>query len=68
MHESVRWLASKGRVDECVEVMADIARINGRKMDQEAVAAFKAGRTGGEWKTSKRPFLRQFCAYFLYTS
>ncbi len=41
LHESVRWLASQGRIEECAEIMADIARTNGKEWDEEADRAFK---------------------------
>ena len=40
MHESVRWLASQNRTAECLVVIKDIARINGRRLPENFDKAF----------------------------
>ena len=39
--ESVRWLATKGRVDEALEVLDAVAGTNGRRLDEAFKADFK---------------------------
>ncbi|KAB7495060.1 Carcinine transporter, partial [Armadillidium nasatum] len=35
MPKSPRWLLSKGRIDECTEILVKIAKINGKEIERE---------------------------------
>ena len=41
LHESMRLLGSRGEVSRCLRIMEDIARINGREMDQNVPFLFE---------------------------
>ena len=47
LQESVRWLASQGRIDECVDILTLIAKKNGKEVDDEVYNSFKASCTRG---------------------
>lgn len=41
VQESVRWLASKGRMDECMVTLEKIAKTNGKDLSSEAKNGFR---------------------------
>ena len=45
LQESVRWLASQGRIDECVDILTLIAKKNGKEVDDEVYNSFKVSWT-----------------------
>ena len=41
MKESSRWLITKGRIDEAVKILQDIAEENGREINPQLLESFK---------------------------
>ncbi|KAI5641649.1 sugar transporter domain-containing protein [Phthorimaea operculella] len=73
--ESPRWLLSKGRVDETVEKVKTIAKVNKKQIPEKLIEDFKANakdeiqEQGSMLDLMKRPLLRTvfLCACLLYT-
>ena len=53
VHESFRFLASKGRVDEAVAVLRKIAKTNGKDVDEEVYGSFRVRPDRGPFFVSK---------------
>ena len=48
--ESSRWLITKGRIDEAIEILEHVAKENGKKVDPELMKSYKKTATE-EYKT-----------------
>ena len=35
VHESVRWLAERGKSERCIKILKKIAKTNGKEVEQE---------------------------------
>ena len=45
MRESSRWLITKGRIDEAMEILEGIAKTNGKETDKGMMDRFKVFST-----------------------
>ena len=49
--ESSRWLITKGRIDEAIEILEHVAKENGKNVDPELMKSYKKTATE-EYKTA----------------
>lgn len=60
--ESPRWLLAKGRFDEALNILKDIARINNKELPPNVVQRLKRSRTKSEEdELKKSPGLKGLC-------